>query len=414
MKINEKGEFVFESEDERKAHEAMIAEVVKQTVEKVGATKAQLPDGLNPIIKIGRQAYEPVAGESKHQANLRCKAASEAFERGELKMSELPKEVKAVKFFRAIAENDIMTVKALSEGSSADGGYSVPTEVANDLLVGIETYQAVKDCDRRTMASKVLDLNTITTKPVVYQVSEATAPTGAAPKFGQGVLTAKAFSGLLVISRELWDDTAIANFYQRMVDLFSEAFAARISYEIFVGSAFTGIFGSSTPQTTTLVSTSIAQIKYGKIVDMVNSLSPGQLGSNAKFYMHRSTFSYIQQMVDDNNRPIVQNPWDAQNRSLLGYPVVLDEAITNAATVSSGGVTYAAPTDAAATAYIAFGNLKWVTLGIRQEMQAEIYKEGTMASVNLAETRQKGIVLDTRWATVVSIPGNLAILKTAA
>ena len=199
-----------------------------------------------------------------------------------------------------------------------------------------------------------------------------------------------------------------------MIELFAEQFAARMSYEIFVGSSFTGIFGSSTPVTTTLLSSSIAEVTFKKLVSMAVSLSSGQLGNNGKWYMHRNIFGYVMGLTDDNNRPIVLNPWDPMNRSLLGHPVVLDEAITNAATVSAGGVTLAAPTDAAATAYIAVGNLKWVALGMRKEITAELYREGTMASVNLAETRQKGIVLDTRWATVVSIPGNLAILKTAA
>ncbi len=412
---NENGVLTFSDKAEEELVVTLMQNSVKSALETAGLTKPIIPPGVAGAgAKIAQYQFEARPNETKRQANLRCKQALDAFAEGKIKVDELPKEARAIKYFRALYEGDVPTVKAMSEGSTYDGSYLIPVEFSNDLKVAIEIYSAIKDCEQHDMKTNTLDLNTITTKPIVYQVAEKTAPTEAAPKTARPILTAYAFAGVLVITRELWDDTNITNFYQRMIDLFAEQFAARQEYELFVGSTFTGVFGSATPVTTTLTSVSIKDIKYKNVVDVANSLSPGKLGTNAKFYMHRTTFGYIQQMTDSNNRPIVLNPWDAKERSLLGFPVVLSEAITNAATVSSAGVTLADPTDAAATAYIAFGNLKWCDFGLRQDLSAEVYKEGTIASVNLAEQRSKGIVIDMRFAIQVAIPGNLAIVKTAA
>ena len=418
MKISEAGVLTFTDDTEKAAVMGLVQASVEEGLKKTGLTQPLVPASLAAAnatdIHFGKDAYTITEKMGQNEKNMICKQALDAFYRGDISVKQLPKQVKAIKWFRALVENDGAMMKAMSEGSTYDGSYLIPVEFSNDLIVAIETYVAVKDCTQHKMTTNTLDLNTITTKPIVYQVAELTAPTPAAPKTARPILTAYAFAGVLVISRELWDDTNITNFYQRMIDLFAEAFALRQEYELFVGSTFTGIFGSSTPVTTTLASTSIKDIAYQDLVNVANSLSPGKLKSNAKWYMHRLTYAYIQGMTDKNNRPIVLNPWDNVNRSLLGFPLVLSEAITNNGTISSAGLTIADPSDAAATAYIAFGNLTWTDFGLRQDLTAEVYKEGTIASVNLAEARAKGIVIDMRFAIVVSIPANLAILKTKA
>lgn len=403
---NEKGEVVTTEEEIQKTIDEAAQTAVNGLLSKLAPVPPVAPASA-PDAEIKNLANAPV-NEDRHSRQKRVNVAAAHISGGRLAIEDAPKEIKTIRYFRALAdgEKSIVTAlgrnsweKTLTEGSAADGGNLVPVEFATDLKVAMETYGAVADCTQHNMTSNELDLRSVTTKPIIYQVNETIAVTQAGTKFGKPVLSAKAFAGLQVMSKELFQDNNVG-LYDKLVALFAEGFAARKSLEIFVGSSFTGIAGSATPVTTTLQSSSIADIDYKSMVNCANSLSEGQKGTNAKWYMHRTTFGYIQGMVDSNGHPIVTNPWDAASRTLLGYPVVLDEQITSA--------------DAANTAFVFFGNLQWVDHGQRAGITSQVMTEGTAAGVNLGEQRSLGLVIDTRWGIVVSLPGNLAMIKTKA
>jgi HK97 family phage major capsid protein len=362
---------------------------------------AKIPgDGDDPADK-----YRPKANESAGEKHARLKAAVLDVRGGTLAVEKAPKEIKTIRFFRAQQLGDEVTVKALSEGSAADGGNLVPTEFSTDLKVAMENYGAINDCDYHELTANELDLRSVTTKPLIYQVDEGAQITEAASKFGKPQLIAKAFAGIQVMSKEVFQDNNVG-LYDKLIALFVEGLNARKSKELFVGQSFTGIFGSTTPQITPMSSTNFDDVLYKELVAVATSLSDGQLagpGGTPKWYMHRTTFGKIGSMVDDQGRPIIVNPWDAKSRMLLGFPVVLDEQITAATGAAQ-----------AATPLIAFGNLKWVDYGMRQEITSQVLTEGTVNNINLAEKRSLGLVIDTRWGIVVSIPGNIAILKTKA
>jgi HK97 family phage major capsid protein len=318
---------------------------------------------------------------------------------GKLTVTDAPKHTRIIRYFKAQAEGDIATVKALTEGSGVDGGNLVPTEFAQDLLAAIEQYGvARRDCDVYPMMSNELDLRTVTTKPTIYQVGEHIAPNEAGTKFGKPILTAKAFAGVQVMSKELFQDNNVA-LYNKFVNLFGEQFAAREDQEVLNGTTFTGVLKSSANVITT-ADTSIANITYKELVKIKRSLSPGKLMGGGKWYMHRTILSYIEGLTDTNGRPIVVNPFGASESTLLGYPVELTEQMPD--------------TDAANSPFIIFGNLKWVAFGDRQDIESQTLREGTVAGVNLAEQRSYAIMVDARWGVTVMIPANITIVKTKA
>ena len=405
MKTNPDGTIVFESATELKGEMSNVAKEAIDAAVKEG--KLNQPSNLSSIFggsKLDQRLIEvfeglPGVAETRVQRQKRIDAAVTEVRGMKLRYEDAPKEVKMMAFCRAMAEKNTEVVKALSEGSATDGGNLVPIEFGTDLKVAIEQYTAIRDCTQNQMTTNELDLRSVTTKPIIYQVGELVAVTESGTKFDKPILQAKAFAGLQIMSKELFQDNNVG-LYDKLVNLFAEGFAARQSLELFKGTTFTGIFGSTTPQVTTGASSSINDITYKELVKMVNSLSPGQLSNGGRWYMHRNIWAIIQSITDDNNRPIVLNPWDVRNRTLLGYPVTLDEQIPFA--------------DAADTAFIAFGNLMWVDFGMRQEIASSILTEGTVATINLAEKRALGLIIDTRWGLTVSLPGNLAIYKTKA
>ena len=410
------GSILFTSEA---ALTAAFEEVANKTAAKI---KAELPAeitrlGIHPVM----DANDPKAlaivpeGEGKRARYQRVKKALVEIKGGRLAVEHAPKEIKMMRYIREglIGKNNEI-VKALSEGSATDGGNLVPVEFGTDLLVAIEQYTISPDCDNYDMTTNELDLRTVTTKPIVYQVDELVAPTEAGTKFGKPQLVAKAFAGLQVMSKELFYDNNVG-LYQKLVTLFGERFGGRRSAEILgnvlseimvaCGQSLTyaGVLAAATTTTKKTLLTAGASFKnlqYQDLVNCKNSLSPGQLAGGGKWYMHRTIFSLIEQMVDKNNRPIVLNPWDPAARTLFGYPVVLDEQAVDISLDASG------------LGFIVFGNLEWVAFGTRQEITATVVTEGTVASKNLAETRGIGLIMDERWGVYDTIPANIAGIYT--
>lgn len=323
------------------------------------------------------------------------------------------KEARMWKYFQARQNKDNALALQIAEDSYSRMGQSVekalgvaggegiklvPLEYGTDLAVAIEQFSASGMCDNYIMDSASLTLRAVSTKPLVYAVSEATAPTAATPAFTNPLLTAKAFAGMQILSKEFFRDNNV-NAYPQLIRLFAEALGAKEDLEIFVGSAFTGLAGSALT-TTTLTSTSILDIKYKDIVNCVMSLTDGQKGPKPMFHMHYTTFGYIAGLVDDNSRPIVSEPWNPLARTLLGFPVYLSNQITS--------------TDAAATDFVFFGDLNWVAFGRRDAIEANLYEEGTFGSVNVGECRSLALLIDTRWAVAVKIAANMAQITTNA
>lgn len=403
FKKNDAGEIVMTEEQFTEAMTEMSkatkdALVKEYQLDKVPALHIPAPEEQKKL-EVEKLQYGP-ADEHMPERKKRIERAVLEIKGGSLAVEKAPKEIKMMRFCKALIDKDTVTVKALSEGSATDGGNLVPIEFGTDLKVAIEEYVAIQDCDQHlNMTTNELDLRSVTTKPLIYQVGEAVAVTEAGTKFGKPQLINKAWAGLQVMSKELFQDNNVG-LYDKLVTLFAEGFNAKMSYELFQGSVYGGILGQATLQKTSLASTSIKDIDYQSLVNMSNSLSQGQLAKGGKWYMHRVIWGYCQGIVDKNGRPIVLNPWDARNRTMLGYPVVLDEQCPY--------------TDAANTGFITFGNLQWVDFGMRQEVTAQFLTEGTVATVNLAEKRSVGLIIDTRWGIVVSLPANIAGLFTAA
>jgi HK97 family phage major capsid protein len=411
MKLQD-NKITFDSAEEKALYDTMISDSIQKFIKDKGLDIAIVPANLNG----GHQAdpnapedFNAPENESKMQMRKRLKKASVAISGGKLKIMDAPKEIKTIRFFKAMIEGDSASkdflrevdaeVKALSEGSAADGGNLVPIEFATDLLVAIEDYSMKGFCDNYDMSANELDLRTVTTKPTIYQVGEAVAVTESGTKFGKPQLISKAFAGLQIMSKELFQDNNVG-LYEKLVVLFAEGFGARMDNETIVGTTFVGPLSVAAGGSTNITQLAVASAKdvdYQSLVNVTYALSPGQLMKGGMWVMHRTIFGYIQGIVDANKRPIVLNPWDARTRTLLGYPVYLSEQ---------------APQDAATTPIIGFGNWKWVAFGLRQGIQASLLTEATVGGVNLASQRSVGLILDVRFGVNFTLPGNIAVVKT--
>lgn len=126
-----------------------------------------------------------------------------------------------------------------------------------------------------------------------------------------------------------------------------------------------------------------------------------------KFFIHRTIFALFEGMEDQQGRPIATNPFGPMGAMLLGYPVELSEVMPGESD------------DAADKGFVIFGNPRWIYFGSRKGITAEILREATLnmaggGTVNLASQGAVALAIHNRWGSNVSIPANLAVLKTKA
>ena len=405
------GDIVVTEEDLQAAMNEAGEKAVEALIKKCGLDKAPTPP-ITPAAEPGKEFAEP-AQENKYQKLVRLEKASLAISGGTLAIEHAPKELRFNRFLKAMRMGDMATVQALSGGKAltttgsggADGGYLVPIEFGTELKVAMETYGAIGDCTRHDMVTNEKQLRSVTAKPTIYQVDELVQPTESATKFGKPILDAKKFAGIQVISEEEFEDNNVGLF-EKLQPLFAEGFGARQSQELFIGTTFSGILGQATAKITAMASSSILQMKYKELVNLNNSLSKGQLVGGGKYYMHRTIWGLIQGISDQQERPIVMNPWDDKNATLFGRPVVLDEQMPDASQ------------DAANKGFIVFGNLMWCDFGMRKDITAKILTESSVVTtggtVNLGAGSAVALRMTTRWGINVSLPQNIAVLATKA
>lgn len=101
--------------------------------------------------------------------------------------------------------------KALSEGSNIGGGYSVPTEMMGRIIDMLGTYGKFRaNCPPVPMGSDKLIVPKITSDATVFCPGEGKEVTESDLNFGQVVLSSKTFASLVVVSKELRDDSILA------------------------------------------------------------------------------------------------------------------------------------------------------------------------------------------------------------
>lgn len=395
-------------------------EAVEEFVKESGITKPNVPKAVASAAAGQRhdqgdgQDFVPRLNETQAQRNDRLSRAVESVKGGNLRLVHAPKEIKMVRFVKALYQNDGATVrelgefgrtKALTEGVAADGGNLVPIEFDTDLLSAIEEYGTVRrDSTVVNMTTNERDLRTVTAKPTISRKGELVASDESAAQFGKPQLKVDRYIGHQIISLEELEDNNVG-LYDQLLTLYAEQFSKIEDTEGLTGSYYPGVLNSVTPTITRLASTSIKDVKYKELVKFKNSLSRGQLMRGGKFYMHRTIFALLEGMEDLQGRPITTNPFGPMGATMLGYAVELTEVMPTESD------------DAADKGFVIFGNLKWVYFGNRKGITAELLKEATLnkaggGTINLASQGAVALAVHNRWGINVSIPTNLAVLKT--
>lgn len=245
---------------------------------------------------------------------------------------------------------DLRVTNAQGVTPDAEGGYTVPQGFRQKLVEVQKSFGG--------LAPEVDEFTTETGNPVEYPSLNDTASEGAitaehaAVANGQdlvfGTINLGAFKYTsagaganlpLRVSVELLQDSAFD-----VAGLVSRAMGTRIARkqakDWVTGAGTTLPFGiAHAGLAANVVLAAGNPLTYQKLLDIETALDPAY-EQNAKWAMNKATWQAIRAIVGTDGRPLVQESAEAgiggrPNRTLLGYPVVIDQAFPNHNTLSA-------------------------------------------------------------------------------
>jgi HK97 family phage major capsid protein len=316
-------------------------------------------------------------------------------------------------------------IKAQTEGTNSQGGFTVPEIVSSDLIWLREMYGVARRNSRiYPMSSDTLLVPSATGSTTVYYASEATAITDSQLTFAQVSLSAKKLAVLTIASKELGEDTVIDLGAALARDM-AFAIAKEEDNACFNGDgtstygSITGIlqavYGLNATKANiagvvvgaALSGASFANFTLANFQAMVAKLPT--YADQAKWYMHKDLFfnGVADKLIALGGNAIldIQNAY-TQAPTLFGYPI---EWVQNM------------PKTAAATTPVAIlGDLsKGVAFGDRRAMTVEVSDQVKFVEDALTYKATERFAFNAHDVGNVSgtasarVPGSLIVLATS-
>jgi HK97 family phage major capsid protein len=262
-------------------------------------------------------------------------------------------------YLRTGKPNGDLISRAQSEGTGSAGGFLVPEMFQNRIIERMKAFGGLQNAASGISTSTGAPLSWLTNDDVLSTeagivAENASNSFGADLVFGKNSLgaykydTAGASGDLLKVSWELLQDSEfdITGFIAKK---FGERLARKIAVDLINGSGVNepqGIIstqGALTNSGVTLASAT-AGPSYAELVTIEHSLDPAYR-ANASWLMNDKTLSLLEQLVDTTGRPLVWGMANSlgegrQPKTLLGYPVVIDQAMPDMLTGSTKGIVF--------------------------------------------------------------------------
>jgi len=265
----------------------------------------------------------------------------------------------------------------MSVGTSAQGGYTVPTTVATAVADALKAYGGMRAVAEVFRTSEGGDINFPTsdgTAETGELIGENTTATGADPSFGVATLKTYKFSSKIVaVPFELLQDSSIdmEGFIQkrlvarlgRVTNTYFTTGTGTAQPNGIVTAASSGKVGT-TGQTLTVI--------FDDLVDLVHAVDPAYRAlGNCKFMMNDSSLKIIRKIKDSQGRPIFLPGYDGlagmMPDTVLGYEVQINQDVAvmaaNAKSILFGDFTFYKIRDVMAMQMFRFDDSVYIKLG---------------------------------------------------
>ena len=330
------------------------------------------------------------------------------------KLQEAVKREGEINFFKAIANEDVATIKgihearakALNEGTNSAGGYLVPTEFEKRVHDKLDDYSQIrKEAQVLPMGSETLNLNSLVTDVSVTIEGETDAIAESDAAFGEPVLTARKYAAISAFSAEVYEDAEV-DLLNYLAGRYAQALA-KSEEDQFVNGTVSGSEGLLQVAGTSAVDMAVASvftdITWDNLADMIKEANEYSVleGDNGVFAMSPSVWNAVLQTKPTNATYYGNGPVTAASRMAWGKRVILSNSFPS--------------TTAASTKFAVYGDLsKHLMIGDRAGLRVKILEEGTVGSNNLGEQDMQALRIVKRTANTVVLPSGLVTLATGA
>jgi HK97 family phage major capsid protein len=297
--------------------------------------------------------------------------------------------------------------RALARTPDAAGGYLVPDEWRDKLVECMRSFGGfINEAEQiNTSHGRTMNWGTIDDNDVEAAITpESAAFTGGAdPEFGAGSLGAFKYTTLgagdlpLRVSVELIQDSMI-DIDARLRELMGRRIHRREARDAVLGTGVgmpKGILDGTADFTLTTTNAWDQTNNGWQDLVTIETLLDDEYLNNAKWLMNRTTYAQLRTLTDANGRPLIglgDNGIDqgiGRQRTLLGYPVVIDNF---------------APNPAAGTNFMAFGDFReaYVWRRVAQlEVIQDPYARKNFGEVEYVAWERAGGTVQNRCAYVI-------------
>lgn len=312
--------------------------------------------------------------------------------RGELRTPEAFRRISLGRYLRSMVlgpENEAER-RALLGGSDSQGGYTVPTVLAADLIQLLRAKTRVMQAGARTVMLTTAEhgFARLTSDPVAAWRFENVKVAESEPTFGRVAFRPRSLACLVKISRELWEDSV--NLAEALPRVLSAAMAVELDRAALVGQGAAaeplGVLNDTDVPPYIMGTDGAAITDYVPFVTAVELVLMSNGDAPTVAIAHPRTLGAIDLLVDSTGQPLQRPPSLQDFRFLDSTNLPIDQTqgvAENASSVILGG----------------FPHL-WV--GIRSEVRVEVLKEV------FAENLQYGLIAHLRADVLVEQPGQFA------
>lgn len=322
------------------AAKALAAELLGMVKTMVEATKAAEPvrvPGADPNAEAKKSFDAEVEEKVKGMSDAQAK--------------EFRKKFRFAEFAKGLYKKDYARVKALAEGTDADGGYLVPDEFRATLIEHLLQSQTIRQyATVIPMEGKLLNIPKLTSDVKVYWGTENRAIATTTADFGEMTLTPFRLNAIIYTSRELFDDSAISIF-----DVLRRRFVARVADE--ETKVFINGNGTTQPKgidQETFRSVSAASALTPDHLTKAYYLLPEAYRAQARWLINSRVMEHLENKKDSNGQYLYPS-LQGEIKTLKGRPVIV--------------------TDYVASSKIFFGDLSYYYIGDRQQVTMDVTTE---------------------------------------
>ncbi|MBL3529147.1 MAG: phage major capsid protein [gamma proteobacterium endosymbiont of Lamellibrachia anaximandri] len=260
---------------------------------------------------------------------------------------------------------------ALSIGTDAAGGYTVPTALMAELIDALRAKSVCNaaGCQTVTLDTQQTNVARMDTDPVASWRAEAASVAESDPTFTNVQFNAKSLAVLVKVSVELLQDSI--NVEQALMNAFAQSLALTLDSAALYGTGAsnqpTGIINTTGINTVSMGANGAALTGYGDLVDAYYELAADNAGPPSAAIMAPRTLAEYAKLVDGNSQPL-QKP-----DLVSGLPF---HTTTNMPVDETQGTA----TDASS---IIVGDFSQLWIGIRQQLRIELLKEHYMENLQI-------------------------------